>query len=307
MPIKALPGAADGSENGVLMGTTTAQPSMAGPTVSVEQLSYDLISGPAVAMLGGANVIMQLARRPVGRGVTESPVESGSLTQHPLKRTRTSLGYIAIALFGSDEERAAYRREIDRVHRLVRSGPTSEVAYNAFDPELQLWVAACMYFGLDQIADLYYQHRPEVTDVGARESLYQFCSRLCTTLQVSREMWPPDRAAFQDYWTAGLQRIEMDDITRQYLYRFASLRFLGAPMAWALGPTHRFIIAGVLPAPIRDELGLPWSRRRQRVHHAIIHLTVIINRALPAPLRRFPFNFYLWDVRRRIRASKPIL
>lgn len=277
------------------------------PAVDLERLFYDSLSGLVIVMMGGANVIMQLARRPVGRGVAESEVESGSLTRHPLKRTRTSLGYLAIAMLGSDEERAAYRREIDRVHRLVRSGPSSEVAYNAFDPELQLWVAACMYVGFEQVIDLCYAHHSELANDAVREAIYQHGSRLGTTLQVPQDMWPADRDAFEQYWTAGVEQIEMDDVTRSYLYNFASLRFLPAPLPWALGPTHRFITAGFLPAPFRDELGLRWSPRRQRTHDAIIRLTTIANRLLPLPIRRFPLNLYLSDARRRIDAGKPIV
>ncbi len=45
------------------------------------------------------------------------------------------------------EERAFYRRQVNRSHALVRSAADSPVRYNAFDPRLQLWVAACLYRG----------------------------------------------------------------------------------------------------------------------------------------------------------------
>ena len=60
------------------------------------------------AILGAAaNVIMQLAVPGVGYGVLESPVDCGKLTLHPVKRTRTTLTYLAVALLGSPDERAA--------------------------------------------------------------------------------------------------------------------------------------------------------------------------------------------------------
>ena len=31
------------------------------------------------------------------------------------------------------------------MHALVRSSPSSPLSYSAFDPKLQLWVAACLY------------------------------------------------------------------------------------------------------------------------------------------------------------------
>ena len=58
-----------------------------------------LMSGMALAA-AAANVVMQLSRLPVGHGVVESTVESGRLDKHPIKRTRTTLSYLMIALGG---------------------------------------------------------------------------------------------------------------------------------------------------------------------------------------------------------------
>src|SRR5438270_1512806 len=99
-----------------------------------------------VALLAGpANVIMQLARPGVGYGVMESRVESGRIDLHPIKRARTTFTYLAVAMAGSDIQKAAYRRAVDGAHAQVYSTADSPVQYNAFDPDLQLWVAACLY------------------------------------------------------------------------------------------------------------------------------------------------------------------
>jgi uncharacterized protein (DUF2236 family) len=261
-----------------------------------------LLNGLSLA-LAGANVIMQLSRLPVGRGVVESTVESGSLYKHPIKRTRTTLGYIMIALFGTQHERTVLQREINRQHQSVHSGVGHDVEYNAFNPELQLWVAACMYRGLqDAITFLY--GRP---DTETLDSLYQFSSRFATTLQTPESMWPVDRTAFEEYWDDSLQHVVMDDSTRNYLYGIASLGFLPTPFRSILGPPHRFITAGFLPAIFRDELGLVWSSRRQHLFEYLITIFAFLNRLLPWPLREFPWNIALWDTRRRIRSARPIV
>ena len=83
-------------------------------------------------LLGGtANVIMQLARPAVGHGVVESTVESGRLDLHPVKRTRTTLTYLAVVAIGTEEERRLYRRAVDRSHAQVRSTESSPIQYNA--------------------------------------------------------------------------------------------------------------------------------------------------------------------------------
>ncbi|WP_406265690.1 oxygenase MpaB family protein [Nocardia sp. NBC_00881] len=61
--------------------------------------------------LGGtANVIMQLSAPPVGYGVVESTVAGGKVMLHPIKRLRTTLTHLSVAMLGSDEERATYRQ-----------------------------------------------------------------------------------------------------------------------------------------------------------------------------------------------------
>jgi hypothetical protein len=103
----------------------------------------DRIDGVAGLLAGPANVVMQLSRPEVGYGVLESKVHSGKITEHPIKRGRTTFTYLAVATMGRDADRRRYRRAVDSAHAAVRSGPDSPVEYNAFDPELQLWVGAC--------------------------------------------------------------------------------------------------------------------------------------------------------------------
>jgi len=260
---------------------------------------------------GGANVIMQLSRLPVGRGVAESRVDSGRVDRHPIKRLRTTTAYLLIAMLGTDEERAELRRQIDRVHALVRSRADDPVAYNAFDPELQLWVAACLYKGLEDVHRLF---GPPVDDRFFDEVLYPHAARLGTTLQVTEDMWPADRPAFESYWKEGLARVEMDDVTRRYLRGIADLSFLvaplgrlGGPVRPVLRPVGEVMTGGFLPAELRDELGLPWDDRRQRRFDQVTRASAALVRRLPRPLRQFPLNLYLRDSQRRLRRGRPVI
>lgn len=99
----------------------------------------------------------------------------------------------------------------------------------------------------------------------------------------------------------------MDEITRSYLADLASLRFLPRPLRWAFGPFHALITAGFLPEQFRDELGLSWNSRQQRLFHLTTALMTKTNAILPKPIREFPWNLALWDTRRRIRNAKPIV
>lgn len=266
------------------------------------RLLEESLSGIGMAA-AGANVIMQLSMLPVGHGVARSRVDSGRVDRHPIKRARTTLSYLAIALLGTDEERGAMRREVDRQHRQVRSLPGDEVAYNAFDTDLQLWVAACLYKGIEDIDRVAGIRR---TDEEA-ERLYRYSARLGTTLQVRPEQWPADRAAFQEWWDARADQIEMDDLTRRYLQGIARAEFLGRPWSTLFGPLSQLQAVGFLPERFREELGLPWTARHQRAFDAMMATWAAVDRRLPSAIRRFPFNAYLWDARRRIRRGSPIV
>src|ERR1700678_2526239 len=138
-----------------------------------------------VALLAGpANVIMQLARPGVGYGVMESRVDSGRIDLHPIKRARTTFTYLAVATAGSDAQKEAFRRAVNRAHAQVYSTAESPVQYNAFDLDLHLWVGACLYKGGVDI------HRIFIGELGAddAERSYRDGMTLATTLQVPPEM-----------------------------------------------------------------------------------------------------------------------
>jgi uncharacterized protein (DUF2236 family) len=139
----------------------------------------DLLN-PAAALLPAANVIMQLSLPGVGYGVLESSVDSGNVYKHPFKRARTTGTYLAVATMGTESDRELIRAAVDTAHRQVRSTASSPLSYNALDPALQLWVAACLYrYFVDQHE---YLHGP--LDAAAADAVYRDARRLGTTLQV---------------------------------------------------------------------------------------------------------------------------
>lgn len=261
------------------------------------------LDGLAAFLGGTANVIMQLSLRPVGRGVLESTVDSGKVTLHPVKRLRTTLTYIAVAMMGSDEERAAYREAVNRSHRPVRSGAQSPVKYNAFDPKLQLWVAGTIYWGLD---DLYTRmHGP--LDPADSEALYQYSARLGTTLQMRQEMWPADRASFLAWWEENLVQYRIEPALRDYFDDLIDLRMMPRPVQFAFAGLQRFMVAGLLPQHVRDEMRMTWTERDQHRFDQLLRGISLVHNRLPKQARLFPLNAYMFDLRRRMRLGKPLV
>ncbi|MFI2229027.1 oxygenase MpaB family protein [Nocardia testacea] len=262
------------------------------------------LAGPAALLGGPANVVMQLSQAPVGRGVVESTVHSGRFDLHPRKRGRTTLTYLAVAMLGTDEERAAYREATDTSHRQVRSRPGGAVKYNAFDPELQLWVAACIYRGV--VDSLEYLYGP--LDADYADELYRESSRFGTTLQMRPEMWPADRAAFAEYWERKSAEISIDDEVKRYLReQVIELGPYGRVERMLFRPVNRFFTTGFLPQRYRDELGLTWSPRRQRAFELIMRVIGTVMRLGPERWRMYPLDKHLADMRRRRALGKPLV
>lgn len=261
-----------------------------------------------VALLAGpANVIMQLARPGVGYGVLESRVESGRVDLHPIKRARTTFTYLAVATAGSEAQKEAFRRAVNRAHAQVYSTPESPVSYNAFDVDLQLWVGACLYKGG---VDVYRMFVGELDGEDA-DRHYREGMALGTTLQVPAERWPADRAAFDRYWQESLAKVHIDDAVREYLYPIAAGRIPGLRLPGRLqrllDDFGLLITTGFLPQRFRDEMRLPWDDARQRRFDRLIAVLRVANRAMPRFVRRFPFNVLLADVDRRIRTGRPLV
>ncbi len=259
-----------------------------------ELVERRLLTGLALVP-AGANVVMQLSLAPVGRAVLESRVESGALTRHPVKRTRTTLSYLALAMCGTEDERAWLGREVSRQHRGVRSGEASPVVYDAFDPSLQLWVAACLYRGGLDVLALY----GETPDDATLDALYERSARLATALQVAPDAWPSTRAEFDAYWDAQLARLSVDEPTRRYLVELVTVGFVPRPLARLLGPWHARATLALLDPPFRALLGLELSGAEEaRVRRQLAGLARLY-RALPSALARVPFNWVLADARFR--------
>lgn len=266
----------------------------------LDALPNDIDMIGAGVLAGAANVIMQLAVPAVGYGVYESKVDAGNLFKHPFKRTRTTLSYLAVAAMGSPEDRKAYRKAVGKAHAKVRSTADSPVRYNAFDPKLQLWVAACLYKGTEDVLRIY-GGRTEITDAE-----YQAGAVMGTTLQVPREMWPATRADFEEYWNSTVAELEIDPVIRDHLMAIARVEFLGPVVSTLLGWWFEILALGFLPEEFRAKIGVrmkPWQKLLFNAHNAL--LRAIITR-LPKPLRQLPYNLLLADVRWRIRTGRPL-
>jgi uncharacterized protein (DUF2236 family) len=244
----------------------------------------DIAPESVLVLAGGRAILLQLANPAVGHGVARH----SDFATRPLSRLHGTLAYVYAVTCGSAADRAAAVRRVGRAHRPVHGAAGSGQAYNAFDPRLQLWVAATLYESATRMHDLVYG---PLDDIDA-ESVYRDYAVLGTALQVPAELWPADRAAFAAYWERERDGLSTDATTRhvaeQLLHPSSGPLWLRLAM-----PLARLVTTGLLEPHERSLFDLPWSPRRQRRFWAVVRLVRLVYPRLPARLRHAPMRHYL--------------
>jgi uncharacterized protein (DUF2236 family) len=100
--------------------------------------------------------------------------------------------------------------------------------------------------------------------------------------------------------------VHIDPAVREFLMTLTDLRTMHRPVRW-LGRFNVFVTTGFLPERFREEMALPWDDERQRRFERMIGAVRRVDRVLPTPLRAFPFNALLVDMRWRMRTGRRLV
>ena len=224
---------------------------------------------------GGAAILLQIADPTVAAGIARH----SDFATRPLLRLRTTLTYVYAVVLGTDEQADAVRAMVDRAH-----GPVA----GAFDPELQLWVAATLYRTGSDVDERVWGP----LDPASAEAVYRENAILGTALQMPAELWPADSEAFRAYWEDRVSRLEVTADARRIML---DLLHPTALPWWLMPgmPLVRLLTAGLLPPSVRQAYGLPWSRMRQRRFERTFRALAAVYRPLPRRIRHWPMRHYL--------------
>lgn len=254
----------------------------------------DQVSEAAILLGSGAAVMNQLAMLGVGLGVAE---HSTTLSRQA-DRLRTTLTYVYGMVLGTDEERRALARMVNKAHVPIRS----QNRYSAFDPALQLWVAATLAQMGMQLQELLFGP----LDPPDAEQIYRDCWVFGTALQVTEQAWPQTLAEFDGYWSQSLERMRPDPAVQAYVHELLSVR----ATPWLLKPAiplQSLMARGLVPARTREVLALPWSARDQRLFDLFWRIFPRLYRRVPKCIRVLPSRLYLRDFRRRMAAGRRVI
>ena len=226
---------------------------------------------------GGRALLMQLAHPKVAAGVDEH----SDFRSHPIRRLRRTILMTIAIVFGDRETALAAARAVNQAHAHVRGHD-----YRALDPDLLLWVHATLADTALVTYETFVQHllAPE------REDFYQEFKLLGELLGIPRDRFPDTLSDFDDYMDAMMSTGPVHvgerakDLGRLVLR--PSLRLLPGP---AMIP-FEVVTAGLLPPTLREQYGMAWGPRQQRVFRLaaktlprLVALTPPVLRVWPLP------------------------
>lgn len=198
------------------------------------------------SLLGGQRaLLMQVAHPSVGAGVAEH----SDFSSDPFGRLDRTLDAIMTIGFGSDADRAATRRALDRVHAGVTGTTDAGDPYQATDPALQFWVHATLVDTVLCVERRYLQ----VLTRTERSRLYHESVEMARALGIPDRHIPADLATFRAYMDDMNRSLEPSDQSRAVAAAVLrpGLRLvpgpLLAPLAWAT--------LEMVPRPLRRAYG----------------------------------------------------
>jgi uncharacterized protein (DUF2236 family) len=250
------------------------------------------VNRESVLLLGGGRaLILQVAHPLIAAGVSEH----SNYREDPWGRLRRTLDLTTRIVFGDAETAAEASARLRRVHTRV-VGVTSEpggrfpagTPYAASDPDLLMWVHATL---LDT-ALLVYDGCVRPVSIAERRRYYQEQRRLAEAYGIPRARQPETYEEFNEY-VAGM--LESDSLAATDSLRDVADALLRPRVPVAMRPfveTLGLATIGMLPARLREELGLPWGPKRERLlalsRAALRHGSPL----LPSRWREFPRGPY---------------
>jgi len=251
-----------------------------------ESVTWQVNREGVLLLGGGAALIMQVAHPLVGAGVAEH----SNYREDPWGRLYRTLDVTTTIVFGSTDEASKASEHLRGVHSRVRgtlsedAGPWAKgTAYFANDPDLALWVHATLVETALRVYTAY------VGPLGHKQKVRYFEEQklLGEMFGVPREKHPETLADFYEYYEQMIDEqlamtSALEDVVDATMR--PPLPFVARPLVEAINMTT----VSLLPAKLREDLGLDLGPNRRRLVGAS---RAVIRRALPALpslLREFP-------------------
>jgi uncharacterized protein (DUF2236 family) len=224
----------------------------------------------ALLLGGGRALLLQVAHPLVAAGVEQH----SSYREDPWGRLYRTLDLTTRIVFGSTRVAEEAARKLWRVHGHVHGIAPGGRPYDARDPELLMWVHATL---LDTALLVYQRYVARLT-IAELCAYYEEQKLLGERYGIPRERMPASYGEFNDYFAS---MVEGETLQASHTLRTV------ADMTLRFGPLD-LVTIGLLPARVRELLGLDWGPRRERLLGASQRATRSLLPLLPSLMRDLP-------------------
>lgn len=229
---------------------------------------------------GTCALLMQVAHPGVAAGVAAH----SDFGADPFARLRRTLGASWAIVFGDGAraERAIHR--INAIHGLVRGVvPETGAPYRAQDPDLLLWVHGTL---LDTAVRVYHRFVAPLS-AADMEAYYREAVPVAVLLGVPERQIPETLAGLRSWMAAQVRSGEVRVGPTARALAPAILYPTRFPPRLLWDAAHLASIS-VLPAELRQQYGISWSRRRARGVERLAAVSRRVVQRLPPALRYVP-------------------
>lgn len=244
-----------------IFGGASGDPGLTGPGSASWKINSDL---PSVVIAGLGAIIMEILHPSVMAGVQDL----SSYQEQPLRRGRTTFGYVITTTFANTEAATRLINAVKRMHGRVNGQRPDGVPYRALDPELIGWVHTCIPWA---ILEAYQRFRGPLS--------LQEQDRYLREQAVIGRMGgagpiPESVAELDEYVETMRPKLSVNHQTLQFFEFLMTMPF-GMPMPGPLSrPVHRFQIeAGMslMPDWARKLTGFDTPELARRLaHHQVL-------------------------------------
>lgn len=257
-----------------------------------DSMAWRINSEPTVILGGARALLLQVAHPAIAAGVEQH----SSYKRDPWGRLFGTLHVVGKMTFGSPEESRRHQDLLMKFHEGVVGIRDDGTKYRALDPSLLLWVWATL---LDTAVEMYRLCVGALSDAEIAQ-YYEESKALAVGVGVPYEQCPATWADLQRYF-AEVVASELHVVDSAHAVATA---VLAPPFPFGIAGVaalpQTLVTAGLLPERIREQYGLSWSARDQRLFDALFSRIRLASRFTYPPARRLPASLAL-RLRRPLR------
>ncbi|MGZ5354175.1 MAG: oxygenase MpaB family protein [Actinomycetota bacterium] len=247
-------------------------------------------------LFGGARAVLMQAAHPL---VIAGARETRFYERNPWRRLQRTLLLTYTLTFGTKAEADAAAEQINDVHARIHGvDEVTRLPYDALDPDLLLYVHACLI----ESALLFERLTIGRLDAEGRQRFHEEQMLAAEMMRVPRALIPPTIAGLRAYLRAvessGLLRVSDSAAKVAALFETPPREAEWRPVLKGVSR----LAFGTLPAPVRRMYGIELTSARRRAMRAAFASLRALHPLLP-PRYRYIAPYQEWRLRQRGRAG----